>query len=85
MTAFRQAKAEFKALERTAVSTVIGGAPFAGFRVDCPDCSGLEVDWNGQTVQCVSTAAALVVLALRSAADEDLRRIASSLPGGPRP
>ena len=84
MTAFRRAKAEFEALERTAVSLMIDGAPFTGFRIDYPDCSGHEVAWNDQTVQCVSTATALDVLALRSAADEDLRRIASSVPGGPR-
>jgi hypothetical protein len=83
--AFRRDKAEFEALARTAVSIVIDGASFVGFRVDYPDCSGLEVSWNGQTVQCVSTAAALDVLALRSAEEEDLRRIASSMPAGPRP
>jgi hypothetical protein len=84
MAAFRRDSAEFEALTRTAVSIVIDGDRFSGFRVDYPDCSGLEVDWNGQTVQCVGLAAALDVLALRSAADEDLTGIASALPAGPR-
>jgi hypothetical protein len=78
MAAFRRGKAEFEALARTAVSIVIDGASFVGVRVDYPDCSGLEVDWNDQTVQCVSTAAALDALVLRSAADGDLQRICTA-------
>lgn len=84
MAAFQRERAEFEALARTAVSIVIDGGRFEGFRVDYPDCSGLEVDWNGQTVQCVGTTAAIDTLALRTAVDEDLAGIASSLPAGPR-
>ena len=83
--AFHRDKAEFEALARADVSIVIDGAPVAGFRVDYPDCSGLEVNWDGRLVQCVGMAAVLDALALRSAADEDLRRIASFKPAGPRP
>jgi hypothetical protein len=85
VAAHRRDRAEFEAMARTAASVPIDGAPAAGFRVDYPDCSGLEVDWNGQTVQCVSEAGVLDSLALRTAADEDFRRIASSMPDGPRP
>jgi hypothetical protein len=81
--AFRRDKAEFAALTRTAASILIDGAPYTGFRVDYPDCAGLEVDWNGQTVQCVSIAAVLDTLELRTAAPGDLRRVAS--PPRPRP
>ena len=82
--AFSRDRAEYEALSRKAVSILIDGSPFAGFRVDYPDCSGLEVDWNGQTVQCVGTTDALDVLTLRSATEEDAEAIASSLPGRPR-
>lgn len=83
MAAFHRNKAEFEALARRAVSILIDGSPFAGFRVDYPDCSGLEVDWNGQTVQCVGEAMVLDVLTLRSAADEDVTAIASPPTVGP--
>jgi hypothetical protein len=85
VAAFRRHRAEFAALARTAASIVVDGAPVTGFRVDYPDCSGLEVNWNGQTIQCVGTAGTLDALALRSAADEDLRRVASPPSAGPRP
>ena len=75
--AFRRDKIEFEARARTSAGIVIDGIPFAGFRVDYPDCAGLEVDWNGQTVQCVGLAAVLDVLELRSAATDDLQRVAS--------
>jgi hypothetical protein len=80
----RRNRAEFEALDRRAVRIMIDGAPFAGFRVDYPDCSGIEVNWNGQTVQCVGTDTALDALALRSAADTDLRDFAPPPPVGPR-
>ena len=85
VSALRRSRDAFEALPRTAASVVINGVQVAGFRIDYPDCSGLEVNWNGQTVQCVGTAAQLGALALCSAEDEDLRRIAASLPTGPRP
>jgi hypothetical protein len=85
VAAMKRNRAEFEALERTAVSIVIDGGRFAGFRVDYPDCSGLEVDWNGQTVQCVGAPTVLDVIALCSATKEDLPGMAPPPSFGPRP
>ena len=46
--------------------------PVPGFRVDYPDCSGVELAWDGRIVQCVGDAAAIDVLELRRAVPEEL-------------
>jgi hypothetical protein len=62
---------EFESLPRTPVSVLIDGVPMPGFRVDYPDCSGVELAWDGRIVQCVGEASAIDVLELRSAAAEE--------------
>jgi hypothetical protein len=64
---FRRAQAEYEALPQIPVSVPIDGIPVPGFRVDYPDRSGVELAWDGRTVQCVGEAAAIDVLALRRA------------------
>jgi len=55
----------------TAVQILIDEVPTAGFRIDLASCSAVELDWNGQTVQCVSDAATIDGLSLRTGRDED--------------
>jgi hypothetical protein len=57
--------AEFESLPRPPVSVRIDGVPVPGFRVDYPDCSGVELIWDGRIVQCVGEASAIDVLELR--------------------
>jgi hypothetical protein len=66
---------------RTPVSVLIDGVAVHGFRVDYPDCAGVELDWNGQTVQCVGEAGDLRELALRTADEADF----AAFVRGPRP
>jgi hypothetical protein len=68
---FRQGLAEYEALPKTPVSILIDAVPVPGFRVDHPDCSGVELAWDGPIVQCVGDAAAIDVLELRRAVPED--------------
>lgn len=56
---------EYESLPRTPVSVPIDGVPLPGLRVDYPDCSGVELAWDGRIVQCVGKAAAIDVLELR--------------------
>jgi hypothetical protein len=67
----RQDRAEYEALPQTPVSVLIDAVPVPGFRVDYPDCSGVELAWDGPIVQCVGDAAAIDVLELRRAVPED--------------
>lgn len=68
---------EFRSLPRTPVSVLIDGVAVPGVRVDYPDCSGVELDWNGQVVQCVGEAADIDVLSLRTADEADKAEFAS--------
>lgn len=68
-------------LPGTPVSVLIDGIAVPGFRIDHPDCSGVELDWNGQIVQCVGEAADIDVLALRTADEADYTKFAQR----PRP
>jgi hypothetical protein len=43
-----------------------------GFRVDYPDCSGVELAWDGCTVQCAGEPAAIDALELRRADPADI-------------
>lgn len=70
---FRQEQAEYESLPQTPVRVLIDGVPVPGFRVDYPDCSGVELAWDGPVVQCVGGTAAIDVLELRSAVPEDFR------------
>jgi len=72
---------EFRDLPRTPVSVLIDGVAVAGIRIDYPDCSGVELDWNGQTVQCVGEAADIDVIALRTVGEADYPKFAQR----PRP
>ena len=63
--------AEYEALLRIPVSVLMDGVPLPGFRVDYPDCSGIELAWDGRTVQCVGEAAAIDLLELRRARPEE--------------
>ena len=56
------------------VSLPIDGVAVRGFRVDYPDCSAVELEWNGQTVQCVGEAADIEGLSLRTADEADFAR-----------
>jgi len=58
---------EYESLPRIPVSVLIDAVPVPGFRIDYPDCSGVEFVWAGQTVQCVGEAAAIDALELRRA------------------
>ena len=78
---FRADEQEFRDLPRTPVSVLIDGIAVPGVRVDYPDCSGVEIDWNGQIVQCVGEAADIDVLALRTAGEADYTKFAQR----PRP
>jgi len=66
---------------RTQVSVLIDGIAVHGSRVDYPDCSGVELDWNGQTVQCVGEAEDVQNLSLRTADETDF----AAFVRGPRP
>ena len=65
-------RAEFEEMPRTAASVLINGLAVPGLRVDYPDCSGVELDWDGRTVQCVGPADLIDKLELRSAEEGDL-------------
>jgi len=77
----REDEQEFRSLPRTPFSVLIDGIAVPGFRVDYPDCSGVELDWNGQIVQCVGEAADIDALALRTADEADYTKFAQR----PRP
>jgi hypothetical protein len=64
---------------RTPVSVLIDGIAVHGFRVDHPDCSGVELDWNGQTVQCVGEAGDIREFTLRTADEADFAAFARGL------
>ena len=66
-------RAGYEALPRIPVTVLIDGVPVPGLRVDRPDVSGVELAWDGRTVQCVGEASAIDVLELRSAAPADFR------------
>lgn len=68
---FRREQEEYEALPRTPVSVLIDGVPVPGFRVDYPDCSGIELAWDGRIVQCIGVVAAIDVLELRSTTPEE--------------
>jgi hypothetical protein len=67
LAGFRRERAEYEALPQTPVSVLIDAVPAPGFRVDYPDCSGVELAWDGRTVQRVGESAAIDALELRSA------------------
>jgi hypothetical protein len=56
---------------RIPVSVLIDGVAVHGFQVHYPGCSGVELDWNGQTVQCVGEAGDVEELSLRTADETD--------------
>jgi hypothetical protein len=64
--------ADYESMARHPVSVPIDGTTVAGLRIDYPDRSGVELDWDGRTVQCVGTNAAIDDLALCTASEEDL-------------
>ena len=72
MAEHRREQDEYEALPQTPVSVLIDAVPVPGFRVDYPDCSGVELAWAGRIVQCVGDAAAIAVLELRRAVPEEL-------------
>ena len=67
-----QERSEFDEMPRSAASVLIDGRAVPGSRVDYPDCSGVELDWDGRTIQCVGPADLIDKLELRSAEEEDL-------------
>jgi len=67
-----QKHSEFEEMPRSAASVLIDGLAVPGSRVDYPDCSGVELDWDGRTVQCVGPADLIDKLELRSAEEDDL-------------
>jgi hypothetical protein len=73
----RSADAEYAAMPQRSVTVQIDAAAVPGTRIDFPDCSGVELTWNGQVVHCVAVPGIIDELELHSGSDEEL---ASLLP-----
>jgi hypothetical protein len=69
---YQRAAAEYEAMPRRTVQVEVDGAAVSGLRIDYPECSGVELDWDGRTVQCVGTAEEIDGLALRGGSRDDL-------------
>ncbi|MEY9860065.1 DNA-binding NarL/FixJ family response regulator [Catenulispora sp. GAS73] len=62
---------DFRSLPRSPFTLLVDGVGVDAVRVDYPDCSGLELNWDGQTVQCVGDPSDIDMLSLRTAVEAD--------------